>query len=1570
MLDDAAGFLFALFSKRKAAFDTIIEKRLFNMAGEAYQVEYIITLNDGATAGLRTFADATKGLTKAAENLKAFEKQFNEIAAKLNQPIRFQVEEKSFTNLNSKLNKVLEKIEKIKREAKGIAIGSAGNAGANARRQKMGKGASGGGTTAPQVVASAQRQRTARQSNATVGPAPKPKPAKQPAAPKPKAPRPVRGSDLFGYARIDSGGIMGMDMLKGMGLMYGVSAIGTGMRDIIQTSAEYENIMQTAKNILKANYKGGNFNAAFADMEKIAREVGMETKFTAPEVADAVRFLAMAGLPIESIKKAIRPIADIALIGDTELGETADVMTNIMTAYKIKPDDMRKTADIMSRTFTMSNTTLMELAESFKMSGSILQQAGVPFETAAAAFGVLGDAGIKATMAGTTMRTIIANMTKPTKSQRDYWATLGVRRIDEYGNLRDINEIFGDLAKVNNERGTAKLAQEHFKKLEEQYAPQFDALKDAGKVDTKEWFDLEKEYNKASDEIRAMYGGVDVFRLFRLTAASGGGVLMGSIEKWNKIIEENFLSEGLSQKLADAKKNQIIGLWAQLRSAFQEQGLRLFEENDGLIRGYLNRAISFVKSDDFAKILRDVVDLLKDVARWIVRITRYIVDLYQRFAPLVKGYLWFQIWMSGIGKLWTAGKNITNSIKWFSGGSQGKFPFLARQTGAQGLAVQSGWMNGLPMPWNNKRLLKSKLPKGLQRFVNNGPQMPSVPIVPPPVAPVMPRKPGLADPKQSKAYKTWQRMANNAPVMPSAPQPRPEPVMPVAKPVMPKKTSFPDPRKKGKSEYNWDRYDREMRKYNAQLAEYNRYQAYLSGKAAYDPKYVGFHESMEHYNAKYTGYSRRMSAAEDKYMKMQAEYDRQWEMYNAGYAEYKAQNDAYLAKKKARGEYLKQRKKEIRKQQKKDQWKGYHQRNAGWSAMAGGVVGGMLASEIAPESEWAGTIGGLAGSLGAMALATSSIPFAGLITAGVLAAGAVTLKLVKQYNDAKKAADAYAASLKKLNTETWNVNTTEDMLTASFRLRGNTLLSEQNKLKASIELWDRYYAALKGDGEVADPEQKGYMYENDTYFQTLVDKMTGKGGTRFMKESLKDFKGREEYNYAYAFEQIKNMYPDIDEIDKYYALEYDNGLALALTALNPNNRVLDYDVGNWLESATTGVGSMESLNKRIEEFRQKFMTPAGELLSFKQQTDDIEGYKAKTNAELLQYPTYYALMIPRLQQVLNDYTAKMKAILGVEGVNATKAAFDLYKDAIFKKGKWEGPSFGESGFADSFTSFIRQNGVDEEEQKALGVEAFKNTVAIFNKASDFQKKALLPMLNRDYWEAVLGVDLKGISGGFNAPTKDNTSPYGDMFKWNAQKGYYEYDGLPSLPGYDGGTWMFKTDNQETGVNQNQSVSNIADFINQENPVPQDSTLMNVAREFTNTSAMLANANVEPWREAVDRISYKAQWEPVTREEVDRATTEPLYAAFAPSYTPFMPPLSQPAASNEAFRPAERQQVAMVARPVVININAERLVDFGTLNIDNATDDEEIAQKVRNALEGILAEVAESTGGNYNYGVSA
>jgi len=474
------------------------------------------------------------------------------------------------------------------------------------------------------------------------------------------------------------GNVAMLDMFKGMGLMYGISAIGSGVRDIISQSTEYENIMQTAKNILKTNYKGGNFNVSFNDMERIVREVGVETKFTAPEVADAVKFLAMAGLDINAITKSIRPIADIALIGDTDLGQTADVMTNIMTAYGIKPDDMRKTADVMTRTFTMSNTTLLELAESFKMAGSMLHLANVPFETAAAAFGVLGDAGIKATMAGTTMRTIMNNLRNPTKNQQKYWDMLGIRRYDEYGNLREINEIFADINKLNSNDARSAEAKRRYDELQKQFAPRFEGLQE-GSI---EYNKVLAEYDKESDAIRKQFGGVDVFRLFRLTAASGAGVLMNSVEKWNRIIEENFLSEGLSNKLAEQKKNTIAGLWAQLKSAFQEGGLKVFEENDSRVRGYLQKGISWLKSDDFTKILRSIIDLVAELGKTLLDFTKHVINFYNKFSPIIKTFLKLQLYLKGLQTILLSFKQVWNSILFYGVGNIAKgiagIPFVQR----------------------------------------------------------------------------------------------------------------------------------------------------------------------------------------------------------------------------------------------------------------------------------------------------------------------------------------------------------------------------------------------------------------------------------------------------------------------------------------------------------------------------------------------------------------------------------------------------------------------------------------------------------------------------------------------------------------------------------------------------------------------------------------------------------------------------------------------------------------------------------------------------------------------------
>ena len=398
------------------------------------------------------------------------------------------------------------------------------------------------------------------------------------------------GYKLLGPTQLDVGGIMAIDMLKGMGIAYGIAGLGNLVSSSVKDFAEYNNIMQTAKNILGSHDKRSDFADRFAAMEKQVRNVGVETKFTAPQVADAAKFLSMAGFDVDAINKSIKPIADIALVGDTDLGETADVVTNIMTGYNISPDKVRNAADIMTMTFTKSNTTLMEIAEAYKYSASLLSAGNMPFEEATAAMGILGNAGIKGSQAGTTMRTIMANIVNPTKKQLAAWNRIGVSRTDKNGNMRDVVDIFEDLNK--------------------------------------------KDLSLS-----------DYYQIFHKTAAQGAVSLADNVETWNDIIKANFMSEGLAKELADEKKNTIQGLWAQLTSMFTEDGIEAFEEIQQPIKNFLIKITDWLKTDDAKNFIKQTAKDLMDFAHMIYDVTKKMLGFYESFRPLIKTFVEFQLKM-------------------------------------------------------------------------------------------------------------------------------------------------------------------------------------------------------------------------------------------------------------------------------------------------------------------------------------------------------------------------------------------------------------------------------------------------------------------------------------------------------------------------------------------------------------------------------------------------------------------------------------------------------------------------------------------------------------------------------------------------------------------------------------------------------------------------------------------------------------------------------------------------------------------------------------------------------------
>ena len=384
---------------------------------------------------------------------------------------------------------------------------------------------------------------------------------------------------VLGPTYANTGTNVAGEMIKGMGIAYGLSSLMSGVTSVFRDASTYDNIAKTTKNILQTHDKGIGFEGRFNEMNQLMRQVGVETKYTAPQVASAGKFLAMAGYDVDQIKHAIRPISDIALVGDTDLGETADVVTNIMTAYEIPAKQMDNTADILTMTFTKTNTTLLELAESFKYAGTVAHQSGLNFETASAAFGVLGDAGIKGSHAGTTLRMMLLNMMNPTKRGQEAWDILGINTKDKNGNLRNLSDILSDLH--------------------------------------------EKQQTMSAGDFSTL-----INKMFRVTAAPGALALINNVAKMQEVTGLNKRSMGLASDLADEKKNTIQGLWYQMTSAFTETGMQGFEQMQGVIRDFLQRMIELMKSTEFATALRNAMDMFLKIANVIVGVFKGIMTVW------------------------------------------------------------------------------------------------------------------------------------------------------------------------------------------------------------------------------------------------------------------------------------------------------------------------------------------------------------------------------------------------------------------------------------------------------------------------------------------------------------------------------------------------------------------------------------------------------------------------------------------------------------------------------------------------------------------------------------------------------------------------------------------------------------------------------------------------------------------------------------------------------------------------------------------------------------------------------
>ncbi|MDL4445241.1 phage tail tape measure protein [Klebsiella michiganensis] len=194
-------------------------------------------------------------------------------------------------------------------------------------------------------------------------------------------------------------------------------------------------------------------DSQLAALRAQAKKLGAETAFTTRDAASGQAFLAMAGFTPQAIQAALPGVLNMALAGGMDLGESADIGSNILSQFRLDPKEMDRVSDVLTAAFTRTNTDLRGIGEAMTYAGVGAEKLGVSVEEAAALVGVLAVQGVRGSMAGTGLRASLSRLASPVGKAKDALKELGVSVADSTGKMRPIEGVLTDLYKTTKKYG-------------------------------------------------------------------------------------------------------------------------------------------------------------------------------------------------------------------------------------------------------------------------------------------------------------------------------------------------------------------------------------------------------------------------------------------------------------------------------------------------------------------------------------------------------------------------------------------------------------------------------------------------------------------------------------------------------------------------------------------------------------------------------------------------------------------------------------------------------------------------------------------------------------------------------------------------------------------------------------------------------------------------------------------------------------------------------------------------------------------------------------------------------------
>lgn len=384
--------------------------------------------------------------------------------------------------------------------------------------------------------------------------------------------------------------------------------IVAGFGYAVKSAADFESQMSKVQAI------SGSGADQMAQLEEKARAMGETTKFSAVEAGEGLEYMAMAGWKTEDMLNGLDGIMYLAAASGEELGTTSDIVTDALTAFGMKAEESSHFADILAAASSNANTNVSMMGESFKYAAAPAGALGYSAEDVAIALGLMANSGIKADMAGTSLRNMFTRMAKPTKESAAAIERLGLDLYDNEGKMFTFREVMDQLRKGFSEINMP---------LEE-----YDAALDQLDKDLAEGTLTQSKYDKALEELNLQAFGAEGAEKARAAAMLGGARAMSGLLAIANASEEDYQKltaavDGASDSFARLADGSVVPLNEALAS-----GQEIIEQYDGSAQA-MAATMGDNLNGDLVKLQSAASELAISAGQLLLPLAKDIVDRIQ-----------------------------------------------------------------------------------------------------------------------------------------------------------------------------------------------------------------------------------------------------------------------------------------------------------------------------------------------------------------------------------------------------------------------------------------------------------------------------------------------------------------------------------------------------------------------------------------------------------------------------------------------------------------------------------------------------------------------------------------------------------------------------------------------------------------------------------------------------------------------------------------------------------------------------------------------------------------------------